>query len=412
MTGSLPRLPSQTPEPADSPVVTVLPYVLLAALAACTAVVERAAGTGLLIDLGLCAATAIWMLAMFTLRPNRRNRPVLRGAFVTGIIVLWAALVLRDPWFGCFAPAAYLYSFRLLSWPGMLPGVAAVAVVAGTAQSAGLHVSGIAGVACFSAVLLANVVPMLGYAWYARATARRHDERGRMVDELGAANRRLAAATAENAALQTQLLARAREAGRHDERQRMAREIHDTLAQGLIGIITQLEAAERGDDSARRTRAAGELARASLVEARRSVHALRPEPLECGALGEALDRVAQRWADLHHIAIRVTTTGAAHAMPEEAETALLRTVQEALANVARHAEARRVGVTLSYLDGQVALDVRDDGRGFDIERRTAAEGFGLTAMRQRIEALAGSLHVESEPGAGTAISARIPAVTA
>jgi signal transduction histidine kinase len=89
----------------------------------------------------------------------------------------------------------------------------------------------------------------------------------------------------------------------------------------------------------------------------------------------------------------------------------LRTAQEALANVARHANASRVGVTLSYMDGQVALDVRDDGRGFDpaeppVERTDG--GFGLIAMRQRIEDLAGELQVESEPGGGTGISAIMP----
>ena len=98
--------------------------------------------------------------------------------------------------------------------------------------------------------------------------------------------------------------------------------------------------------------------------------------------------------------------------------ALLRTTQEALANVAKHAQATRVGVTLSYLEDQVALDVRDDGKGFDPAAgppgRPGREsgGFGLVAMRQRIEGLAGTLQIESEPGAGTGISACIPAVRA
>jgi len=113
-----------------------------------------------------------------------------------------------------------------------------------------------------------------------------------------------------------------------------------------------------------------------------------------------------------------------------AELALLRTAQEALANVARHAQATRVRLTLSYMEHDVALDVRDDGRGFDpaqLGDRAAGNGaaaaagaggangdggFGLVAMRQRIEGLSGTLRVESEPGAGTAISARIPAVPA
>src|SRR6202034_3642450 len=216
-----------------------------------------------------------------------------------------------------------------------------------------------------------------------------------------------------------------------DERQRMAREIHDTLAQGLTGIITQLQAAEHAAGEPAEWRehfaAATRLARESLSEARRSVDALRPEPLETRRLSEALADVAARWSELHGIEVKVTTTGTARPMRPETEVALLRTGQEALANVAKHAQATRVGVTLSYLDHEVALDVRDDGRGFDpaghrdsgVAARPAGNGtgpprrggFGLVAMRQRIEALSGTLLGESEPGAGTGISARVPVTT-
>jgi len=242
----------------------------------------------------------------------------------------------------------------------------------------------------------------------------------------------------------------------------MAREIHDTLAQGLIGIITQLQAAEQdADDPAgwrRHFDAATALARESLSEARRSVEALRSESLETARLSEALGDVAGRWSSLHGIPVQVTTTGTARPMQPEAEFALLRTAQEALANVARHAQATRVGVTLSYMEHEVALDVRDDGQGFDLAKLCAqitvtahangnghspvshanglvglsvsdglrhptasatsdratpdGGGFGLVAMRQRIESLAGTLQVESEPGFGTGISACIPAASA
>ena len=158
-----------------------------------------------------------------------------------------------------------------------------------------------------------------------------------------------------------------------DERQRMAREIHDTLAQGLTGIVTQLQAAERATERSpadpaglrRHLAAATRLARDSLTEARRSVDALRPEPLEGCRLSEALVGVAERWSALNVIPVRVTTTGAARPIDPEAEFALLRAAQEALANVARHAHATRVGLTLSYMENVVALDVRDDGVGFD-----------------------------------------------
>lgn len=313
-------------------------------------------------------------------------------------------------------------------------------------------------------IVAVNVTIALAYTW-SRWTSER------ALGELSTANHKLEATLSENAGLQQQLLTQAREAGVQDERQRMAREIHDTLAQGLTGIITQLQAAEQAADEPagwrRHFDAATRLARESLSEARRSVEALRPESLELARLSEALGEVAGRWSSLHGVPVQVTTTGTARPMRPEAEFALLRTAQEALANVARHARATRVGVTLSYMEHQVALDVRDDGQGFDLKKLCAQAagisngnsnantshantsntntsnantnghsstnshvnglvglsvgdglrrhpasssdgGFGLVAMRQRIESLAGTLQVESEPGFGTGISACLP----
>ncbi|WP_433431523.1 sensor histidine kinase [Nonomuraea sp. CA-141351] len=396
------------------PVIAVVPYALLAVLAAFTVTMKE--GGSLLVDLALCALTAAWMLWLFTLHPAWRERPRVMALFFTVLIVITAVLVVRDSWFGCFTPAAYLYAFKVLRWPWRLAGVAAVAVVAGTAQASGTDMTTLSGLATYLAILAVNVIPMCAFAWFAWRSAQQSDERRKAMEELSEANRRLEATLAENAGLHQRLLAQAREAGVMEERQRMAREIHDTLAQGLTGIITQLQAAEQaGADPAgwrRHVAAATGLARESLSEARRSVHALRPEPLETARLSDALADVAARWAALHGPAVQVTTTGTARPMPPEAESALLRTAQEALANVARHAGASRVGVTLSYMEREVALDVRDDGRGFDptgIAGTVGGGGFGLVAMRQRIEALSGTLQVESEPGIGTAISACIPA---
>jgi signal transduction histidine kinase len=253
---------------------------------------------------------------------------------------------------------------------------------------------------------------LCGLAWLDWKDDNQKEERERALAEAREANRRLETTLAENAGLHEQLLTQAREAGILDERQRMAGEIHDTLAQGLTGIITQLQAAEQasGDTSrwGRHVAAATRLARESLSEARRSVDALRPELLERALLSDALAGVAERWSALHAIPVQVTTTGTVRRVPPDAEFALLRAAQEALANVAKHARASRVGLTLSYMDDEVALDVRDDGRGFDGSAGSAG-GFGLAAMRQRIEGLSGSLQVESEPGGGTAISACVPA---
>lgn len=402
--------------------MTVGPYVLLAPLAGLTVVVKRSAGASPLVDLVLCALVAAWMLGVFTLRPAWRERVPVMAVFFTVLILLTAILVIRNPWFGFFTPAAYIFAFRVLRWPWQPVGVGAVAVVAGTAQAYDVDKTTVVGLITYGAVVAANVVPMCAFAWYARRGARRNEERERALREAREANRRLAASMAENAALHEQLLVQARNAGVQDERQRMAREIHDTLAQGLTGIVSQLRAAEHaGDDPAGwrgHVAAATKLARESLSEARRSVHALRPEPLRSARLGEALAGVAERWSALHEIPVQVTTTGTARPIGPEAEAALLRIAQEALANVAQHAGATRVGVTLSYLEHEAALDVRDDGGGFDPARLDAAAadgpradrgGFGLIAMRQRVESLSGTLQVESEPGTGTGISARVPA---
>jgi signal transduction histidine kinase len=231
----------------------------------------------------------------------------------------------------------------------------------------------------------------------------------------------------ENAELSEQLLAQAREAGVAEERRRMAREIHDTIAQGLAGIVTQLQAAQgtTGEAGAAHVSAAIDLARSSLTEARRSVQALAPAPLADARLPDAVREVADRWTQLHGVPVAVTTTGSARPMRPEVEVALLRTAQEALANVAKHAHANRVGLTLSYMEDQVTLDVRDDGIGcatlngddaggrLDLgRRRDESGGFGLTAMRQRVEGVAGTLAIESEPDGGTAISASVPALPA
>jgi len=427
---------------------TIMQYVILVAL------LPSALGGrygSVRINLLLCLAVAVWTLA--ALHPGLRSRPPVMAVFVAGVIALSIALVFRDPWFGFYAYAGYTYSIVLLPWPWPLAGVAATAFVATTSETAGLDRATPTGLAAYAGILAGNVAIVSGLVWFMQRLETQHEERGRTLDELRETNRKLEAALTENAGLQRQLLTQAREAGILDERQRMAREIHDTLAQGLTGIITQLQAAEHAAGEPAEWRqhfaAATALARESLSEARRSVDALRPEPLEKASLSEALAGAAARWSALCGIPAQVATTGTERPLLPEAETALLRTALEALANVAKHAQATRVAVTLSYMDRQVALDVRDDGRGFDparlgdtdtteralarsvpeqprlnvVSRGTVladspvadspqAGGFGLVAMRQRIEGLAGTLQIESEPGGGTGISACIPAPAA
>ena len=195
-----------------------------------------------------------------------------------------------------------------------------------------------------------------------------------------------------------------------EERQRLAGEIHDTLAQGLTGIISQLEAAEhtrdRPDEWSRHLVQARALARSSLTEARRSVRALRPEQLEGAPLPQAIAELALEWSERTGIAAEVDTSGTPVRADADAEAAVFRAAQEALSNVAKHARATRVRLTLTYLDGTLLLDVADDGTGFDPAQRT--QGYGLLGMRRRLARVSGTLTVESAPGSGTVLNAAVP----
>jgi signal transduction histidine kinase len=224
-----------------------------------------------------------------------------------------------------------------------------------------------------------------------------------------------------------QLVEEARRAGRQTgalrERQRMAQEIHDTLAQGFTSIVMNLEAAEGvlPPDSMRAQHhldQARHTARESLTEARRLVWALRPEALKSATLPEALGRLTERWSKESGVIADVTVTGTPRRLSPEIETTLFRMAQEALANVRKHARASRVALTLSYMGGCVALDARDDGIGFDPcqvsteARDRTSGGFGLKGMRERVEQAGGSLSVESAPGEGSTLAVELPMAAA
>jgi signal transduction histidine kinase len=395
----------------ERPALLSVPY---AALVLSVVIVAAAGALSWAENFALAGAAAGWMLFFFTLHPAWRERPPLMTVFLAGLIVIMAVMVVRAPWYGVFAWCGYIYIYYLPLGRWRVLAAAAVGVVAATSQDGGLPAHKPAALLTYTVLLLFNVLIASAFTWFASVSNEQNEHRKRLVTDLSEANRKLETTLAENAGLHEQLLTQAREAGVLDERQRMAREIHDTLAQGLTGIITQLQAAGQARaaaDRERRMEAAIRLARDSLSEARRSVSALRPEPLEAARLGEALAEVAGQWSALQGVAARVTTTGDQRSLPPEVEVALLRTAQEALANVAKHAGATRVGLTLSFMDSEVALDVRDDGTGFDPAQPSASgdgTGFGLTGMRERIEGLSGTLEIESEPGAGTAISAFVP----
>ncbi len=210
------------------------------------------------------------------------------------------------------------------------------------------------------------------------------------------------------------LFARSTQLGAAEERNRLAREIHDTLAQGLAGIVLQLETADalaESPSSSERVHQAIQralaLTRANLEEARRSVLDLRAAPLEGRTLAQALEALACELADTTGIDIKFEVTGASQPLPVRIEIGLYRIVQEALTNVARHAQAHHVTIRLVTTPKRVTCTIRDDGSGFDPSRVPQGR-YGLIGMRERTRLLGGTLRLESTPKAGTRLEVVVP----
>ncbi|MFA5078301.1 MAG: histidine kinase [Dehalococcoidia bacterium] len=202
-----------------------------------------------------------------------------------------------------------------------------------------------------------------------------------------------------------------------EERNRMAREIHDTLAQGFTGIILQLEATEQAmgdtatEDVQKHLNQARSLARKSLAEARRSVWNLSPQALEQLKLDEAIQHEVDRFHHDNSIEATFALYGQKREIPPETGTAIFRICQEALANVAKHAQATQVDVSLNFENNVVELTVKDNGTGFEPGpegRIGKAGGFGLISMRERATGQKGKFEVQSGKGEGTVIKVSIP----
>jgi signal transduction histidine kinase len=213
-----------------------------------------------------------------------------------------------------------------------------------------------------------------------------------------------------------ELIRKEREAGMLAERARLAREIHDTVAQGLSSIQLLLHAAERADGERpgiEHIRLARETAALNLEETRRFIRELTPVALEGQSLVHALERLAQSTSRASNGTLEVTfrAIGDVAPLPMTLEAAILRIAQGALTNVVQHAQASRATMTLTFMENSVSLDVVDTGCGFDVTnpplrvRPGGSESFGLVAMRERVEQLGGTITIESEPGMGTAIAA-------
>jgi len=352
-----------------------------------------ASNTGSVIVLGFALLAVYSSASIFHLSPSKLLWPV----WLAVLIALCLALMVLT------ADAAYLVFplffllLHLIRQPWNVIAVAAltacaiVALAWHTELSVGIIVGPIIGAAVAIAI-------GVGY----QALYREAHEREALIRDLIATREQLAATE--------------REAGVLAERARLAREIHDTVAQGLSSIQLLLHAVERADEhhpAIDHVRLARETAAANLAETRRFIRELTPPALEEQTLEGALRRLAARTAETTGLPIHVTVSGDPIRLPMGIETALLRIAQGSLANVSQHADASQVELTLSYMDDSVSIDIVDDGRGFDpgappAHPNSNHESFGLRAIRGRAEQLGGSVVIESRPGSGTAVAVSLP----
>ncbi|MFE3325744.1 sensor histidine kinase [Streptomyces sp. NPDC059176] len=395
-------------------VLRVCLHLLLACLlvlAALRAVAVRAPDTAAVVAVAAVTG-AVYAAGSFlpTVRTSRSGA----ARWLAALCSAWLLLLWLTPDALWLAFPLYFLQLHLLPVRWSLPAVTATAGAAilsyvrhGGPLSPGAFIGPLLG----AAVAVATV---LGY----QALYRESERRRELIDELVATRAELAAAE--------------RHAGTLAERERLAREIHDTLAQGLSSIHLLLGAAERvlpqGSPAAEHIGQARRAARDNLAEARRFVRALTPPDLEHGSLAGALERLARSGSGAGAgpgPLVRFSVSGTPAPLPTPYEVALLRIAQSALANTVRHASAGRAEITLTFMQDSVTLDVVDDGKGFaaaphpadglpagaaaDTDPlRPADGGFGLPAMRSRAQSLNGTFTVESAPGHGTAVAVTLP----
>lgn len=408
-----------TPDPTDAPDPTEVPdpdaarlavlldsaFLLLLATSLSRFLTHHPGNPRIPWVLGLSIALAVvqpvgsWLALRRPPAPGHRRRPWPLAVVTT----LWVVLVLLAPSFAwCAVPLVYT-ALRTLPARAAIPLVAALTllVVVGEVR--------LPGAVDANLILLPPAVAALATAVFLYMERQAERQRA-LIADLVRTRRELAATE--------------RREGTLAERERLAMEIHDTLAQGLSSQQMLLQAADRtwdGDPATARghVRTAAEVAARNLAEARRFVHDLAPAELADGrTLDQALRALAERESAESGLPVRFHLDGAPVPLPAAAQSALLRIAQGALANVREHAGASAAALTLSFLGDQAVLDIADDGRGFTPPAATrspaspssspSARGHGLPAMRARLRQLGGTLTVESAPGEGTVVSAAIP----
>lgn len=373
-------------------------FYLLLGIAAARLFETHDAGTRTVV--ALCGAVLLAVLYAAGALPPHRTYPRWGALlWLASVTVLWALLLAASPDFSWVAFPLFFLHLHLLRWAH---AVVAVAVVTGLVISTQLlHADGFSVAMVLGPTLGAvfAVVVAWGYAAIHAESRQRRD----LIADLRETRAQLA--TSQH------------EAGVAAERERLAREIHDTIAQGLSSVVLLLRAAESAlpeEEGTARSRIAEARHTASenLEEARGFVRELRPPALHEAGLAEALSRLCERTERESGLRCDLRLDGTPVPLPAEYEVALLRAAQASLSNVVRHARADTAMVTLGYLATGVTMDVYDDGVGFDPatlgKSRVDGTGFGMPALRERITLLGGELDVESSEGEGTVVAVRLP----
>ncbi|MGD7788375.1 sensor histidine kinase [Propionibacteriaceae bacterium Y1700] len=362
---------------------------------------------GLLLDAGpvlwalLPSALLLVMRLLLEFLLARRveaGAPVLTLWFwVHAVLLVWA--IWLNPFTCIYAFTGYIDRDRILRGPASAVAMVITALCMAFGQAGGP--AGVTGAPLlYLGLAMVNLIVAAAMAHLSLARERQVQAREEAVEALTVAH-------AENAALQSRLVEQARTAGVTEERARLSREIHDTVAQGLVGVIQQLEALPDDLDDTTRTRVimAETAARECLLEARRAVQALAPYQLSDTTVVDAISALAADWARTHKVVIEFDADEAPTEIDHGPE--LLRVAQESLANVARHAHASKVSMTLQGTTDQVVFTITDDGVGLDPTKINS--GHGLSGMVERLAAVRGRLDVRSTPGHGCTIEALLPA---
>lgn len=377
-------------------------HVIAAALAIIA--VARAASEGTDVVVATAAATVLLMgYSSGILLATRFTSAAAAQWWLIGLTLIWAGSVAISAEFVWFAFVLWLLAGQLLTrWMSITFSVLVFAVVV------------LAPVAHTGTTTYANVLgPLIG-GIFALGVSRGYLELRRDARERELLVESLQITHQEMVGLQEELALTQRHSGAIEERTRIARDIHDTIAQGLSSIALLVRAEmEREGGSTQTLRQVEMVAADNLADVRRIVAELTPSELEDNALAAALSRMLERFREETGVVSTLSVDDTLPVLPTAHEVALLRTAQSALANVRLHAHASSVVVSLIDADDSVRLDIVDNGCGFDptswrSTRESTTSSYGLAFMRDRLRERGGGLDIESAPGEGTALSGHLP----